>query len=316
LRWVVPGGREPERVDKYLAGGDLNESRSTLQRWIAEGLVLIDGQPCRARDIVHPGQVIEVSPGDAPRSTVLPDASVPFGVLYEDEHILVIDKPAGVVVHPAKGNWSGTLVSGILARGGFETAAGDPEDPMGYLRPGIVHRLDKGTSGVLVVARTAESRHGLKAMLAAHTVERIYRGIVVGVPAEGRIETLHGRHPRSRLRFTTKVQTGRRAVTNLRRLQRLGAGCTLVECRLETGRTHQIRVHLFEHAKTPLLGDPVYRSQIFDERLAEVDAALGRQALHAQVLGFEHPITGEHLRFEAPPPEDFRRALEALGPID
>lgn len=302
-----------ERIDKVVPGLMPGVSRAAVQRWIAEGRVLVDGAPCKPRDAVRSGVVVEVDPGPPPASDVTPDPTVPFTVLFEDAHLVVVDKPARVVVHPGRGNWNHTLVAGLLARGGFERAPFDSRDPIGHLRPGIVHRIDKNTSGVLVVAKDERAREGLKAQLSAHTVERSYRAITLGVPAPGRIETLHGRSPSSRVRFTSRVEQGRRAVTHVLVEEILARGAAaLVVCRIETGRTHQIRVHLSERAGAPVLADALYGKTPRDPRIASVAAALGRQALHAEVLGFDHPVTNERMRFVAPMPEDMARALSAL----
>jgi 23S rRNA pseudouridine1911/1915/1917 synthase len=236
-----------------------------------------------------------------------------FEVLYEDEDLMVIDKPAGLVVHPARGHASGTLVNGLLARAAFRDLSADPDDPAGLLRPGIVHRIDKDTSGVLVIAKNDVTREGLKAQLAAHTVERRYRALTIGVPRATTIRTHYGRDPRSRIRFSSRVAQGKSAVTHLSVIETFASKlAALVECRLETGRTHQIRVHLLEQAKTPLLADSVYRAASTPIELQAAAAAIGRQALHAAVLGFEHPRSGRPLRFESPVPEDFECALSAL----
>ncbi len=322
-RFVLPADQSRERVDKVLARLLAPRSRATVQRWISEGRVSVGGRPCRARDSVAGGAVGEVEIGPEPTSEAVPDASVPFGVVFEDEHLIVVDKPAGVVVHPARGHRSGTLVSGLLARAGFAVAPSDERDPVGHLRPGIVHRIDKNTSGLLVVAKDALTREGLKRQLAAHSMRRVYHALTLGVPRPGRIETAYGRDPRSRLRFTSRLASGKRAVTNVAVLQAFRAGAAWIECRLETGRTHQIRVHLSEQAGTPLLGDALYRSAAAgartavgqgggDTRLAELERALGRQALHARELGFEHPISGQVLHFESAPPADFATALATL----
>jgi 23S rRNA pseudouridine1911/1915/1917 synthase len=284
-----------------------------VQRWIEEGRVRVGGEQCRARDVVRAGAVIEVEPGPPPPSAVTPDVTVPFEVLHEDAHLVVVNKPAGVVVHPGRGNWDRTLVAGLLSRPGFERAPFDPRDPLGPLRPGIVHRLDKDTSGVLVVAKTEVAREGLKHQLSAHTVDRLYRALTLGVPAPGRIETLHARHRTARRKFTSKTDEGRRAVTLVAVEEALaGRRVALVTCRLETGRTHQIRVHLTEQRGTPLLGDALYGHVPSDPEIALVAAALGRQALHAERLGFVHPVTGASLTFEAPLPPDFAAALATL----
>jgi 23S rRNA pseudouridine1911/1915/1917 synthase len=231
--------------------------------------------------------------------------------VFEDEALLVVNKPAGLVVHPARGHRRGTLVNGLLARPGFELPGAGNETEKE--RPGIVHRIDKDTSGLLVVAKSEQSRESLKAQLGAHSAERVYLALTVGVPSPGTIRTTYGRDPRSRLRFTSRRREGKSAITHVRVREKLAGGrAALVECRLETGRTHQIRVHLSEQAKTPLLADALYGRRPTDPELALVATELGRQALHAAVLGFTHPTTGEKLRFEVPPPADFQAALLRL----
>jgi len=303
-----------ERVDKVLARLLPEISRATVQRWIEEGRVQLDGKPCRARDSVSAGSRIEVEAGPPPPSDADPDPGVVLDVCYEDEHLLVVNKPAGLVVHPARGHRTGTLVNGLLARPGFSLPSPDPRDAQGSLRPGIVHRIDKDTSGLLVVAKDDRTREGLKAQLAEHSVERAYLALTVGTPPNGTIASLHARDPKSRLRFTSRTAQGKTAVTHVRVLERLAGGrAAYLECRLETGRTHQIRVHLCEQTKTPLLADAVYggRPSLAPD-LAEIAAALGRQALHATLLGFVHPVSAAVLRFEVPPPADFAQALAAL----
>jgi 23S rRNA pseudouridine1911/1915/1917 synthase len=301
------------RVDRALVQLMPETSRATVQRWIAEGRVKIDGKICRAKQLLRAGAKLEVEPSEPPPSQATPDATVRFQVLYEDPHLIVIDKPAGLVVHPARGHASGTLVNGLLARGGFERAAADPRDPNASVRPGVVHRIDKDTSGILVVAKDEPTREGLKAQLSAHSMERLYRAITLGVPRTASIVTLYDRHPRSRMRFTSKTSSGKRAVTHVALLDTLAKGrAALVECRLETGRTHQIRVHLSEQAGTPLLADWLYGREPAEPDLLAVARSLGRQALHAASLGFVHPVSGEQLRFESPLPADMQQALAAL----
>ena len=287
-----------------------------MQRWIDHGRVLVDGRPARASAAVPSGARVEVRPEPPPASSAAPDASIALDVVFEDAHLLVVNKPAGLVVHPARGHEAGTLVNGLLARGGFERAAADPRDPAGHLRPGIVHRLDKGTSGLLVVAKDAPTREALKALFARHDVEREYAAIVVGEARDAIFDTLHARHPTDRLRFTSRAETGRRAVTYVRVVERLD-GATLVACRLETGRTHQIRVHLAERAGTPVLGDPLYgkppKSAILRALAAQLGAA-SQNALHARVLGFVHQATGAAMRWESPLPAVMERCLDALRP--
>jgi 23S rRNA pseudouridine1911/1915/1917 synthase len=309
LVFDVPGEARGARLDRFLAGV-VAVSRSELKRWIDAGRVQVAGRVGEADTRLKEGERIVVEPLPPPTTTARPQADVAFEVLFADEYIVVVNKPPGLVVHPAKGHEEGTLVNGLLALGLFREDMAEEEGP--HVRPGIVHRLDRGTSGVLVVARTAEAREGLKAQFQAHTTERAYEAIVVGDAAARTHATLYGRHPKYRQRFTSRVRTGKRAVTHTKVIARL-AGATHLECTLETGRTHQIRVHLSESG-TPVLGDPLYGKPPRDPYLREIGERLGHQALHARVLGFSHPATGNHVRFEAPPPEDFQQALEALRP--
>jgi 23S rRNA pseudouridine1911/1915/1917 synthase len=293
-----------ERIDRVLSTRPLGHSRSTLQSWIADGRVLVDGRPVRASARVSAGARVIVRPALPPPSSAEPE-DLPLDLLFEDEHVAVLHKPAGMVVHPAPGHWSGTLANAL--RFHLEVKAGDPE------RPGIVHRLDRDTSGLMVVARTELAREGLIAQWKSRSIEREYVAIALGQPQEQlRFETLHGRHPRDRKRFTSRVATGKQAITVMRVLERLHFA-SLVSCKLETGRTHQIRVHLSEHGH-PLLADALYGRASADPRLAEAERAIGRQALHARLLGFAHPASGERMRFELEPPQDFQRALALLRP--
>lgn len=312
-RFVLGPEQRRERVDKLVARLLGDTSRGNVQRWIEEGRVLVDGAPCRVSDAVKAGATIDVEPGPAPLSHAEPDQTIALDVRYEDEHLLVVNKPAGLVVHPARGHATGTMVNGLLARPGFRAPSNDPRDEQASVRPGIVHRIDKDTSGLLVVAKDDRTREGLKEQLSAHTVERAYLALTLGKPSDGVIRSLHARDPRSRLRFTSRLETGRTAVTHVRVLEALVQGrAAFVECRLETGRTHQIRVHLAEQTKTPLLADALYGRSSDTSEIAAIAAALGRQALHAAVLGFIHPMSGEALRFEAELPDDFATALEQL----
>jgi len=303
---IVQAAEARERLDRLLVTHFPEHSRAEIQRWIDAGSVLVDGVAATSRTKVKEGSRIEATPLPPATTDAKPEA-IPLSILFEDEHLLVVDKPAGLVVHPAPGHASGTLVNAYLHHvgGDADDVEGDPA------RPGIVHRLDKETSGVMVIAKTARARESLMARFAAHDLERAYVGIAIGVhPPHATYDTMHGRHPYDRKRFTSKVSSGKRAITHVERLELLH-GTTLVRCRLETGRTHQIRVHLAEHGH-PLLGDPVYGSRPRDARLREVGDRLGRQALHAAVLGFPHPISGQPLRFEAPLPADLAIALTAL----
>lgn len=303
IELVIEAAEAGERLDRVLAARALGFSRAVLQRWMEEGRVTLDQKPIAPKDKARAGTVVRIEPGPPPVSDALPEA-IPLDVLYEDDYLIVLHKPAGLVVHPAAGHQSGTLVNALLHH--TEVERGD--DPR---RPGVVHRLDKDTSGVMVVARTDAAREGLTAQFSRHDIEREYQALCLGVPPPAQtFDTLIGRHPSDRKRFSSKVKAGKRAVTHLR-LERALVGAALVRCRLETGRTHQIRVHMADHG-FPLLGDPVYGRTPRDARLKLAHEQLGRQALHARVLGFVHPISGDRLRFEIEPPDDFARALCAL----
>jgi 23S rRNA pseudouridine1911/1915/1917 synthase len=295
-----------ERIDRVLALrlGLPEATRSAVGRWCAQGRVTLAGRPLRAAYRVRTGDQVQVAVPPPELSEARPEA-LPLEVVYEDPDVLVVDKAAGVVVHPSAGNPSGTLVNAVLHR--FAVADLDP------LRPGIVHRIDKDTSGLLVVARTPAARLALQAQFKAHTTERSYVAVTDGVPRSPcTLDTLHGRHPTDRLRFTGRVPQGRRAVTHVAVEEVLAAGLAArVRCTLETGRTHQVRVHLSE-AGFPLLGDTLYGRKHANAVVRAAAQHLGRQALHAEVLGFDHPTTGRRLRFTAPWPEDLRRLVETL----
>jgi 23S rRNA pseudouridine1911/1915/1917 synthase len=280
--------------------------------------VRIGDRVISAKETARAGTIVRIEPAPPPASDALPE-DIPISPLYEDEHLVVIDKPAGLVVHPAPGHPGGTLVNALLwryRRGSdeerhLEEEGAEGEPATDRRRPGIVHRLDRDTSGVMVVARTQLARDHFTKLFAKHEIDREYVAIALGaVPARATYDTLHGRHPRDRKKFTTQVARGKRAVTHVALTEDL-RGASLISCRLETGRTHQIRVHLAEHGH-PLLGDRVYGSPPRDPRLRAIGDALGRQALHAAVLGFTHPLSGAALRFTTPLPEDLERALDAL----
>lgn len=295
-----------------LASVEGGPSRSELQRWIEHGSVKVDDLVKKPSEKLHEGACIFVEPEAPPRSDAVADEGVEFDIIYIDDALIVLDKPAGLVVHPARGHETGTLVNGLLARGVFDAADAAEEDAKE--RPGIVHRLDKGTSGLMVVARQPRAREGLKAQFATHSIEREYVALCVGIVKEQSFDTLHGRHPTDRLKFSSKVRAGKTAVTHVRPLESFGPHATYVSCRLETGRTHQIRVHLAD-GRTPILGDPLYGKLPKHPVLHDAAVAIGRPALHARVLGFIHPITGKTLRFEVDPPADFQIAHATLHAI-
>jgi 23S rRNA pseudouridine1911/1915/1917 synthase len=304
------------RLDKALALALPALSRARLQALIAEGRVSFDGAPvldgsAKARAGLYEIAVPPPAPADPRPETI------PLGVLFEDTHLIVVDKPAGMAVHPAPGSETGTLVNALLAHCGASLSGIG-----GVARPGIVHRLDKDTSGVMVAAKTDAAHQGLAALFERHDIERVYLALTRGAPSpsRGTIEGNIGRSSSDRKKMAVLKTGGRHAVTHYAVERTFGPKerplAARVACRLETGRTHQIRVHLASKG-APCLGDPAYGSgsPANPVKAAIAEAGLTRQALHAAVLGFAHPITGEALRFETPPPEDMRRLqtlLEAL----
>jgi 23S rRNA pseudouridine1911/1915/1917 synthase len=318
LSFVLGANPNSERLDAIvvalLKDAGRVVSRSTVRQWVDEGRVRVDGFVAKPAARPAAGVRIDVDPAPAPPSAAEPDPSVHVEILHADEHLLVVNKPAGLVVHPARGHVTGTLVNGLLAHHCFDPSVVDGTDPDATFRPGIVHRLDKDTSGVLVVARTGTAREGLKKLFATHDIDREYQAVVVGRAVDTTYDTPYGRHPTNRLKFTSKNPAGdKRAITHVRVQERLaGDAATLVRCRLETGRTHQIRVHLFERGATPVLGDALYGPSAADPRVRVVAESLGRHWLHAGLLGFVHPVTLEALRFESPVPPELLKALAAL----
>lgn len=304
--------RTPERLDRFLAEQLPELSRSQLKKLIDEGRVLLDGAPAKPGGKLKGGETLTVDiPAPSPAEAVSED--IPLVVLYEDRHLIVIDKPPGMVVHPAPGHYQGTLVNALLHHCHDLSGIG------GELRPGIVHRLDKDTSGVMVATKNDGAHQHLAAQFKAHSISRRYLALVHGLPTgdHGTIDRPIGRHPVHRKKMSTSSRSGRRAVTHWRVLRRFEADrLALVELTLETGRTHQIRVHLSEQGH-PLLGDPAYggsgRSKnLADPQLAKLTRELGRQALHARLLGFDHPETGAYLEFSSPLPPDLRRVVDYL----
>lgn len=307
---IAPQESAGQRLDAFLAAQLPEMSRAALQRLIDEGQVTLDGNQPRSSLKLRGGEqlTVQVPP---PVPSVPQAEQIPLTVLYEDHDLIVVDKPAGMTVHPGAGVQSGTLVNALLAHCDDLSGIG------GEVRPGIVHRLDKGTSGVLVAAKNDVAHRGLAEQFAAHSVKRLYWALIYGSPQDdtGKISGIIGRHPTERLRLSGKARHGKEAVTNWRVLERLGPA-SLVQLRLETGRTHQIRVHLTE-AGMPLLGDPLYPdggrlNNLKDTCLKGMISRLGRQALHARVLGFLHPVTGQYLEFTTEPPEDFLALLGYL----
>jgi 23S rRNA pseudouridine1911/1915/1917 synthase len=300
--FVVGEAEAGERLDRALAALS-GAPRAQVQRWIEADCVRRNGAPVRASAKVVAGDRLEADPPEPVETEVRAEA-IALNVLHEDAALIVVDKPAGLVVHPAPGHASGTLVNALLHH--CQDLAGIG----GVLRPGIVHRLDRGTSGVMVAAKTDKAHLALAGQFQDHSIEREYRAFVRVVPQadEGRIQRPIGRHPRDRKRMSVVTRHGREAITNWRVLNRWPkAGLALLEIKPETGRTHQIRVHLSSEGM-PVVGDPVYGRSRRSSLKLPVARGLDRPALHAAVLGFVHPESGQRLRFIAPLPPD----LEAL----
>lgn len=301
-----------ERLDIYLLKSLPDLTRSRIKRLIEEGGVLVNHSPTKAGHKVKAGDIIEVVLPEPQVLEARPEA-IPLDILYEDESIIVIDKPPGLVVHPGAGRPGGTLVNALLYHCKDLAGIG------GSLRPGIVHRLDKDTSGVLVVAKTDNAHQGLARQFKRHRVTRRYLALVWGMVKQdkGIIDIPIGRHPVQRKRMYVAPGRGRRAVTNYRVLERFGP-ITLLEIAPETGRTHQIRVHL-SSIHYPVVGDPVYGKKTIpsglSQRLRDSLKGLKRQALHAFSLGIIHPVKGETMEFTSNPPEDIRVVIEALRQI-
>lgn len=288
-----------KRIDHYLNDELEDISRSALQKLIDKGNITVNGNAVNKNYKLRQGDIVEVELPE-PEGINIEAENIPLDILYEDEDLIVVNKPQDMVVHPAPGHYSGTLVNALMYHCGDNLSGIN-----GVLRPGIVHRIDKDTSGVLVIAKSDLAHKGLSEQLAEHSMTRIYNAIVYNGfdEAEGTVNTLIGRSQNDRKKMAVLKSGGRNAVTNYRVLERMGK-FTLVELKLETGRTHQIRVHM-AHIGHPLLGDPVYgpKKQVFN---------LQGQVLHAKVLGFNHPRTGEYMEFDTELPEYFKKLIELL----
>ena len=288
-----------ERIDKFLSAQLPEQSRSYLQKIIKEGSVLVNGSPVKARYRMDDQDEVTI---DLPelKEPEIEAENIPLDILYEDDYVLVVNKPKDMVVHPSAGHTSGTLVNAVMAHCGEHLSGIN-----GVLRPGIVHRIDKDTTGALLICKDDVVHRDLAEQLKEHSIKRRYRAVVQGnlKEDEGTVNAPVGRHPTDRKKMAINHKNGKEAITHYKVLERFGQA-TYIECRLETGRTHQIRVHMASLGH-PLLGDTVYGS-------SKNPYHLQGQALHAMILGFVHPITGEYLEFEAPLPEYFSKLLEKL----
>lgn len=287
------------RIDAWVTSQVENLSRSYVQKLIDQGNIQVNGSKVKTNYKLKAGDEVRVMVPEAQKLDVQPE-KIDLDILYEDNDIIVVNKPKGMVVHPAAGNYTGTLVNALMEYCGDRLS-----DINGVIRPGIVHRIDKDTSGILVVAKSNEAHEKLSEKLKEHDINRIYIAVVEGILREesGKIDAPIGRHPVERKKMAVNTKTGRRAVTYFKVLERF-KNATVIEVRLETGRTHQIRVHM-SYIGYPILGDEVYgrKKQKYD---------IGGQALHAKTLGFEHPITGKYMEFQADLPEYFEKLLHEL----
>ena len=287
------------RIDRFLAARCEDLSRSYLQKLLKEQHIMVNNRECKANYKVQAGDEIQLFLPQLKEPDILPE-DIPLDILYEDDHVLVVNKPKGMVVHPSAGHYTGTLVNAILSH-----CQGNLSGINGIMRPGIVHRIDKDTTGALLVCKDDASHRNLAEQLKEHSIKRRYRAIVYGnlKEDEGTIDAPIGRHPVDRKKMAINHKNGKEAVTHYKVLERFG-DATYVECRLETGRTHQIRVHMTSIGH-PLLGDEVYGS-------GKNPWHLQGQTLHAMILGFVHPFTEEYMEFTAPLPEYFVKLLMRL----
>ncbi len=314
--FTVDKGQSPLRIDKYLMNRIENATRNKIQEGAKNGSVFVNGVPVKSNYKVKPFDVIRVLFTHPPYENLLVGENIPLDVVYEDDTLLVVNKPAGMVVHPGHGNYSGTLINALIYK--FDNLPNNSSD-----RPGLVHRIDKDTSGLLVIAKTEQAMAHLSLQFAEKTSEREYIALVWGniENEEGTIEGNIGRHPKNRLQNTVylddEADKGKPAITHYNVLERLGY-VTLVSCKLETGRTHQIRVHM-KHIGHTLFNDERYggekilKGTTFTKYKQFVDncfKVLPRQALHAKTLGFIHPKTGEFMRFNSEIPEDMEQCIE------
>jgi 23S rRNA pseudouridine1911/1915/1917 synthase len=296
---LIPADYLGLRLDAALAKMFPEHSRSRLQAWVKDGLILVDGAQGESKRKVFGGELVEFPDAVAPAPTFDQAEDIPLSIVFEDAHLMVVNKPAGLVVHPGNGQPTGTMMNALLHHA---------PQLVGVPRAGIVHRLDKDTSGLLVVAKTLIAQTDLVRQLQARSVKRNYLALALGrVERDGTIDASMGRHPVVRTKMAVVRMGGKEARTHYAVRERF-AKCTLLECRLETGRTHQIRVHLASISH-PLAGDPVYgKTRSGDDRLD----AFKRQALHAWRLALLHPADGLEMQWEAPVPEDFELLLDAL----
>jgi len=305
--FVITEGENPKRLDVFLANRERDLSRSAIQRLIEKGRVRLNGEPARASQKIKPGDRITF---DVPKAEPLElhGEPIPLEILHEDDALLVLNKPPGLVVHPAPGHWRGTLVNALLHH--FQTSGGTVSTIGGKERPGLVHRLDKETSGIMVIAKTDQAHRGLAAQFKQHTITRMYEALVWGVPrkSHGVIELAIGRDTKERKKFSARTTRPKPSVTEYKVVERFGRIASRVELFPKTGRTHQLRVHMTALGH-PLLGDPTYGGRKV-KALEALD--IPRVMLHARTLGFAHPASGKPMTFTSTLPPDMDAVLSVL----
>ena len=305
--FIVTAGEAPKRLDQFLANREPYFSRTALQRLIEEGHITVDGQPVKPSHKVRPGeQVVLVVP--RPEPIDIGPEPIPLDILHEDEWLVVLNKPAGLVVHPAPGHWTGTLVNALLHH--MKQGEGHLSSIGGKERPGLVHRLDKETTGILVVAKTDEAHRSLAAQFKKHSIRRVYEALVWEKPkkGEGKIELAIGRDTKDRKTFSSRTTNPKQSLTTYRVKARFGKFASHVELFPGTGRTHQLRVHL-KSIGCPILGDQTYGGK----KVMEVEGVpIPRVMLHARVLGFVHPGSQEEIVFTAPLPTDMKDIVDVF----
>lgn len=302
FEFIIDEDMKGTRLDVVLSLVIEEASRSHLQKLIDIGRVEVNGEPGSSKKYkVKTGDTVKVTIPEPVHLNVIPEA-IPIDIVYEDDDVLVVDKPKGMVVHPAAGNYTGTLVNAILYHCRSLSSIN------GVIRPGIVHRIDKDTSGLLMIAKNDTAHRSLAEQLASHSITRAYRAIVYHNfhEDEGTVDAPIGRDPKNRMKMAVTQLNSKEAITHYKVLQRFGS-FTYLECRLETGRTHQIRVHM-SYINHPLLGDAVYGPK-------KMALGVDTQMLHAKLLGFRHPKTGDYMEFESPLPQEFAAVLKKLGGV-